>query len=86
MSPARSVDFRGDPRVSFPSTYLAPGGLRTSRQSVGWIVVGRIAPASPEAPSLEEDGAVGRASQYPPELRERAVRMVVEVTPDYSSQ
>ena len=29
---------------------------------------------------------MGRASQYPPELRERAVRMVAEVTPDYSSQ
>jgi transposase len=29
---------------------------------------------------------VGRASQYPPELRERAVRMVAEVTPDYPSQ
>jgi transposase len=29
---------------------------------------------------------VGRASQYPPELRERAVRMVTEVTPDYPSQ
>ena len=38
------------------------------------------------APSLEEDGVVGRASQYPPELRERAVRMVVEVTADYPSQ
>ena len=41
---------------------------------------------SPEALSLEEDGAAGRASQYPPELRERAVRMVAEVTPDYPSQ
>ena len=29
---------------------------------------------------------MGRASQYPPELRERAVRMVAEVTPDYPSQ
>ena len=29
---------------------------------------------------------MGRASQYPPELRERAVRMVAEVTPDYRSQ
>ena len=29
---------------------------------------------------------MGRASQYPPELRERAVRMVTEVTPDYPSQ
>jgi transposase len=29
---------------------------------------------------------VGRASQYPLELRERAVRMVAEVTPDYPSQ
>ncbi len=29
---------------------------------------------------------MGRAGQYPPELRERAVRMVVEVTPDYPSQ
>jgi transposase len=29
---------------------------------------------------------VGRAGQYPPELRERAVRMVAEVTPDYPSQ
>ena len=29
---------------------------------------------------------MGRASQYPPELRERAVRMVIEVTPDYPSQ
>ena len=29
---------------------------------------------------------MGRASQYPPELRERAVRMVGEVTPDYPSQ
>ena len=29
---------------------------------------------------------MGRAGQYPPELRERAVRMVAEVTPDYSSQ
>ena len=29
---------------------------------------------------------MGRASQYPSELRERAVRMVFEVTPDYSSQ
>ena len=29
---------------------------------------------------------MGRASQYPPELRERAVRVVAEVTPDYPSQ
>ena len=29
---------------------------------------------------------MGRPSQYPPELRERAVRMVAEVTPDYPSQ
>jgi len=27
-----------------------------------------------------------RSSSYPPELRERAVRMVAEVTPDYPSQ
>ena len=27
-----------------------------------------------------------RSSNYPPELRERAVRMVVEVTPGYPSQ
>jgi transposase len=27
-----------------------------------------------------------RTGNYPPELRERAVRMVAEVTPDYSSQ
>ena len=27
----------------------------------------------------------GRHGQYPPELRERAVRMVTEVTPDYDS-
>jgi transposase len=27
-----------------------------------------------------------RSSNYPPELRERAVRMVAEVTPDYPSQ
>ena len=27
-----------------------------------------------------------RSQQYPPELRERAVRMVVEVTPNYNSQ
>ena len=27
-----------------------------------------------------------RSQQYPPELRERAVRMVVEVTPNYDSQ
>ena len=46
----------------------------------------RIGQASPEAPSLEEDGAVGQANQYPPELRERAVGMVAEVRPDYSSQ
>lgn len=26
---------------------------------------------------------MGRARQYPPELRERAVRIVVEITPDY---
>ena len=29
---------------------------------------------------------MGRASQYPPELRERAVRMVIEVKADYPSQ
>ena len=29
---------------------------------------------------------MGRANQYPPELRDRAVRMVAEVTPDYPSQ
>ena len=29
---------------------------------------------------------MGRARHYPPELRERAVRMVAEVTPDYPSQ
>ena len=29
---------------------------------------------------------MGRAGQYPPELRDRAVRMVAEVTPDYGSQ
>ena len=27
-----------------------------------------------------------RSQQYPPELRERAVRMVLEVTPNYDSQ
>jgi hypothetical protein len=27
-----------------------------------------------------------RSQQYPPELRERAVRMVVEVTPNYDSR
>ena len=36
--------------------------------------------------SCEEAGAVGRrSSNYPPELRERAVRMVAEVRPDYPS-
>jgi transposase len=29
---------------------------------------------------------MGRPSRYPPELRERAVRMVAEVRPDYPSQ
>jgi transposase len=29
---------------------------------------------------------VGRINNYPQELRERAVRMVAEVTPDYPSQ
>ena len=29
---------------------------------------------------------MGRANQYPRELRDRAVRMVAEVTPDYPSQ
>lgn len=29
---------------------------------------------------------MGRPSVYPPELRERAVRMVAEVRPDYPSQ
>ena len=29
---------------------------------------------------------MGRAGPYPPELRDRAVRMVAEVTPDYGSQ
>lgn len=29
---------------------------------------------------------MGRASKYPPELRERAVRMVAEVAPSYGSQ
>lgn len=29
---------------------------------------------------------MGRSSTYPPELRERAVRMVAEVRPDYPSQ
>lgn len=29
---------------------------------------------------------MGRPSKYPEELRERAVRMVAEIRPDYSSQ
>lgn len=29
---------------------------------------------------------MGRASNHPPELRERAVRLVAEVTPGYPSQ
>ena len=29
---------------------------------------------------------MGRLSKYPPELRERAVRMVAEVRPEYDSQ
>jgi len=29
---------------------------------------------------------MGRPSKYPEELRERAVRMVAEVRPDYGSQ
>jgi transposase len=33
----------------------------------------------------EEDGDVGRATSYPPELRDRAVRMVAEVRPEYQS-
>jgi transposase len=52
-----------------------------SQLSLGLVTVNR--PASPEAPSLEEDGAGGRASQYPLELRERAVRKVAEIPPDY---
>lgn len=38
-----------------------------------WMVHGNQRHA---IPSLEEDGVVGRASQYPPELGEQAVRMV----------
>src|SRR5918995_4105242 len=44
-------------------------------------------PVSPEAPSLEEDGVMGRrSSNYPRELRERAIRIVAEVTPEYPSR
>lgn len=35
---------------------------------------------------LQEDGAVREASQYPLDLRERAVRMVAEVTPGHPPQ
>jgi transposase len=38
-------------------------------------------------PGGQGDGVMTRRSQqYPPELRERAVRMVIEVTPNYDSQ
>ncbi len=36
------------------------------------------APIFPEAPFLERYGVMGRRSRYSPEIRERAVRMVVE--------
>ena len=43
-------------------------------------------PACPETP-VREDGAMSNTSRrYPPELRERAIRLVAEVRGDYSTE
>jgi transposase len=39
-----------------------------------------------EAPTFEKDGAMPRQGKYPDELRERAVRMVLEHEGEYGSQ
>src|SRR6266849_907809 len=43
-------------------------------------------PGFPETPCLERMGFKGRASRYSPEVRERAVRMVVEHQAEHESQ
>lgn len=47
-----------------------------------------IAPASPETSSFGKDGVMSSATnkRYPPELRERAVRMVAEGQHEYPSE
>ena len=45
-----------------------------------------IAPACPETP-VREDGAMSKTSRrYPPELKERAIRLVGEVRDQYDSE
>ena len=39
-----------------------------------------------EAPTFEKDGAMSRNGKYPDELRERAVRMVLDHVHEYGSQ
>nr|pir hypothetical protein a - Mycobacterium bovis insertion sequence IS987 [Mycobacterium tuberculosis variant bovis] len=46
------------------------------------------APACPETPVLGKDGVMsgGSSRRYPPELRERAVRMVAEIRGQHDSE
>src|SRR4029077_8801047 len=48
----------------------------------------RIAPACPETPSLGKVGVMsgGSSRRYPPEPRERAVRMVAEISGQHDSE
>ncbi len=48
----------------------------------------RSAPACPETPVLGKDGVMsgGSSRRYPPELRERAVRMVAEIRGQHDSE
>src|SRR3954465_1357333 len=69
------------PATRWGEARAPPPGLSSQRPAGG------TAPASPETPVLEEDGVMpGRHGQYPPELRERAVRLVAECRPDHASE
>jgi hypothetical protein len=47
----------------------------------------RGTPVCPETPSIGKDGVIGnRQGQYPPELRQRAVRLVAESRDEYKSE
>lgn len=60
--------------------------LRTDTTEKSPLDKHRGTPGSVEAPTFEKDGAMPSNGKYPDELRERAVRMVLDHGHEYGSQ